>query len=301
VNIGFSTGYLEDYWRGWPWAPMYGGSERICVELAATLAAQGHRVTVRLPRTSDERAWRGVRWTSLDAPQARYDVLFCFDDFERRDVGDRSVLVACRSDPPRHADFGELVFLSQTHAQLMGHPGRPSVGGGVDLADYGVPRKRIKGLAICTSSPDRCPAAVTIGNEIAREGFRFVHTYRPVNGVGHEYPRADVIALQQSAMVHIYPLDPVRPSDFFSMSVLESMAAGTPAIVSDADAMVEMWGSAARVIPRPVRLAEWVNAAEEVMWNPRIWDGLSKRGRERAADLTWAKQAERYLAIALGG
>lgn len=237
-----------------------------------------------------------MRWIGLDAPAEKYDIHFLADDFgDRRDLGDRSILVACRSDPPPHTDFDELIFLSAHHAKLMGHPGAKWVGGGVDLADYTTPKKRLPRRVISTSSPDRCPAASVI-----LQSFDGVHTYRPVGGVGHEYTREELINIQQTAMVHAYPLDPRRPSDFFSMSVLESMAAGTPVVVSDADSMVELWGEAAWVLPRPIRLAEWHETIDELLSNGRLWTKHSQRGLKRSAELTWAKQAGKYLAIAMG-
>ena len=187
-----------------------------------------------------------------------------------------------------------MIFLSAHHAALMGHPGAPFVGGGVELADYEDPCKRIRRRVICTSSADRCPAASAIG-----EGFDFVHTYRPVGGVGQELDRAALIRVQQSAMVHIYPLDPVRPSDFFSMAVLESHAAGTPVIASDADSMPEMWGDSAWIIPRPIRLAEWHEATAELLLNRPLWRKFSELGRRKAQNFTWDLQAARYLTIAM--
>lgn len=294
MNLGLSTGYTEGYWGAWPWTKMYGGSERIVVEVASALASQGHSVTVRLPYQTDERAFRGVRWIGVDAPQQRYDVLFCADDFARRDSGTRTALVACRSDPPPHMDFDQLIFLSRHHAELMGHPDRPYVGGGVDLADYAESMPRVPNRVICTSSPDRCPRASAIGRT-----FDFVHTYRPVGDIGRELDRAGLIEIQKSAQVHIYPLDPIRPSDFFSMAVLESHAAGTPVVVSDADSMRELWGDSAIVLPRPIRLSEWVMTVEDLMADRQLWDHHSRLGRLKARDLTWDKQAQRYLDLAM--
>ena len=176
----------------------------------------------------------------------------------------------------------------------MGHPDAPYVGGGVDLADYAEPRKRLPRRVICTSSPDRCPQASAIG-----AAFDFRHSYRPVGGVGEELDRMALIALQQTAKVHIYPLEPVRPSDFFSMAVLESHAAGTPVIVSDRDSMPELWGDSAQVIPGPVRLAEWHEAVLELMSNRTLWRRMSEAGRAKAAQYTWDLQAARYLSLAM--
>lgn len=294
MRIGWSTGYKENYWGDWHTAPQIGGSERIVIKFAEEYARQGHEVVVRLPYATQEFLHGGVFYVGSAASPFRSDVLFCADDFDRSDSADRTVLVACRSDPPPHTDFDEMVFLSRTHARLMGHPDRPVVGGGVALADYATPLPRYPRRVICTSSPDRCPQASAVG-----AGFDFIHTYRPIGGVGHEYGREDVIYLQRTAMIHVYPLEPMRPSDFFSMSVLESMAAGTPVIVSDADAMSELWGGAAYVLPNPVDLGRWTETIERLLRDRSEWALLSRAGRKRAKDFTWERQAARLLSVAV--
>lgn len=296
LKIGWSSGYTEAYWGDWFAATQLGGSERIVVEVACAQAAAGHEVSVRLPYAQQgEVSRRGVRWIGLDAPSEQYDVLFCADDHARRDRGGQTILVCNRSDPPPTTDFDALCFLSQHHARFAGHAGSPSVGGGVDLADYLEEVPRLPNRVICTSSPDRCPRARQIG-----KGFDFQHAYKPVQGFQTTlYERSGLIHLQQSAQVLIYPLEPSRPSDFFSMAVLESMAAGTPVVVSDADSQPEMWSESAIVLPNPVRLSEWNMAVEELLVNRELWHKFQSLGRMRAADLTWTRQAERYLAVAL--
>ena len=106
------------------------------------------------------------------------------------------------------------------------------------------------------------------------------------------------MAVQRTAQVLIYPLDPRRPSDFFSMAVLEALAAGTPVIVSDADAMPELWSDAAVVLPRPVDLGEWYETVDRVLTDRVMWRRLSAAGRERAQDFAWPLVAERYLEVA---
>src|SRR5438445_11539561 len=113
-----------------------GGSETMLMEIAVELAGLGHEVTVRLPYAHVPSVFRRVRWVGLDHPAMRGDVLFCFDDFAKRDDGARTLLVATRSDPPRHCDFDELVFYSKTHAKLMGHPTRSAIAGGVRRSDH---------------------------------------------------------------------------------------------------------------------------------------------------------------------
>lgn len=295
MRVGWESGYYEMYWGDWLTARQLGGSERIVVRVAEELAAQGHSVSVRLPYDTDERVRNGVRWRGLHSGAEQFDILFLADCFDRRDNGVRTCLVANRSDPPPHKDFDQRIYLSRTHAELMGDPSAPYVGGGVGLADYAVPKPRIPRRVICTSSPDRCPQASPIGRS-----FDFRHTYKPVGNVGHEYTREEVIDLQRTAQVHIYPLDPRRPSDFFSMSVLESLCAGTPVIVSDADSMRELWSDAALVLPRPIDLGEWYATVEQLLSRPKWWAKWSALGQAKAKEYEWPKQAQRYLALALG-
>ena len=297
MRIGISRGYDQNYWGDWFTAKQIGGSERIVVELAAALAAE-HEVTVRLPYRVAPFRHRNVAWVGRDHPMLpELDLLFCFDLFGERDRAERTALVACRSDPPPHKNFDSRIYLSRHHAALMGDEGSPSVGGGVNLDDYERGLKRTPGLVISTSSPDRCPAIFDIGS--AFPGF--VASYRPVPGMQQttEFSRSELVELQQKARVHIYPLDPRRPSDFFSMSVLESLAAGTPVIVSDADSMPELWSDSTIVLKRPIRLAQWVETVEDLLVNKTRWNRLSLLGKKKAADFSWDKVAARYLKAAL--
>lgn len=295
MRIGLSTGYHETYWGDWFSARQLGGSENLALQLARQFALLGHDTTLRLPYDRHEFSWQGVRVVGDGSVGQSHDVLFAFDDYAPKDVG-RTVLVACRSDPPRHSDFYEMVFLSAQMAAYLGHAGRPHVGGGVDPDVYAPTGERLPRRVICCSSPDRCPKARIIGR-----AFDFRHSYKPVPGYDTtEYEREALIRLQESAQAMIYPLDPSRPSDFFSMAVLEAHAAGTPVVVSDADSMPELWGESAIVLPRPIRLSQWHATVEELLANGELWQRYSDLGRACAADYTWSKQALRYLAIAEG-
>lgn len=293
TKIGLETGYTECYWGDWFTSPMIGGSERIVVELAREFAALGHEVTVRLPYDHPDFVRYGVRWRSLSSPQERFDLLYSFDGHQLRNSGDCRVLVVCRSDPPPTTDWHQMIFLSPHHARLMGHPDRPSIGGGVRLEDYEGKSRRVPGRVICTSSPDRCSMAFPIGEMFPG----FIATYRPVTGLPKtkEMTRDDLVKLQRSAMVMMYPLDPIRPSDFFSMSVLESLAAGTPVVVSDADSMSELWGGVTVMIPRPIHIAEWVGAIERLLIDKKHWTQYSMLGRAAAQQHAWPVVAQRYL------
>lgn len=296
MRIAISTGYAElgNYWGDWLAGGQTGGTERMLMEFAKCWAADGHTVVARLPYKMDERAESGVLWVGQDAPQIEADLLLCWDDFAPVDKALRRVLFNGRSDPPRHTDFDEIIFFSKYQARVLGHPSRPAVGGGVTLADYAGPLPRVARRVICTTSADRCPKASAIG-----AGFDFIHTYRPVNGVGTEYGRADLIRIQRTAMVQIHPLDPIRPSEFFSMSILEALAAGTPVITTDADAMPELWGDCTMQIPLPVDLGVWTEAVDRLLIDRDKWRDLHDRGRRKAKETTWPLQAERFLKVAL--
>lgn len=297
LRVGVSCGWLENYWgTDWFTAKQYGGSEHIAVELACALAAQGHRVTVRLPYEHAEMVHRGVRWIPRSAPSESFDLLFCMDDHARRDRGGATALVVCRSDPPPTTDFDSLIFLSKHHAKFLGYPDHPAVGGGVDLSLYKHAQKRVPGMVICTSSPDRCMAAFEIGPFFQK----FVFTYKPVPGLPKtkQVTREELVQLQMTAKAMIYPLDPRRPSDFFSMAVLESMAAGTPVVLSNADSMPELWAEAAVMMPLPIRVPHWVNTVDDLIGNKSRWNRHSLLGKALAEQYDWPKVASRYLKAA---
>lgn len=294
MKIGFSTGFTELYWGTWfQDGRQLGGTETVVKEIACGIAARGHEVTVRLPYKTEPFVLNGVRWIGLDAPSQRYEALFLCDDFAPRDSGETTCLIAMRSDPPPHSDFDEMFFLSAHHARAMGHPGRPHIGAGVHLSDYATPLPRLPRRVLCTVSPDRAPMARMIGEACGD----FLHTYKPVPGFKTvELPRPELIRQQLQAQVFIYPYDPTRESDFFSMAILEAMAAGTPCVIADGESHVELWGDAAIVIPRPTDLSTWYERVTEVMENPAKWRKYSRLGRLKAQGYDWTDIASLYLA-----
>jgi glycosyltransferase involved in cell wall biosynthesis len=95
------------------------------------------------------------------------------------------------------------------------------------------------------------------------------------------YRRAEVFAL---------------PSRYegFGLPVLEAMARGCPVVASDATALSEVAGTAARLVP-PGDVPAWTAAIDEVLDDAGLRADLAARGRRRAAEFSWAATANAHV------
>ena len=94
---------------------------------------------------------------------------------------------------------------------------------------------------------------------------------------------------QAMSKVMAYPCDPVRPTEGFSMSILEGITAGCHVISTNADALPELWSSAPNttLLPLPVDDGVWVQTIierltctpmEAVMYNQIMsWQHIARR------------------------
>jgi glycosyltransferase involved in cell wall biosynthesis len=94
-------------------------------------------------------------------------------------------------------------------------------------------------------------------------------------------PDADLAVLLDRATALVVP----SRAEGFGLPLLEAMAAGTPVVTSDAAALVEVGGGAARVSPlEPAALAA---ALQEVVADDALRARMSDAGRVRAAAFSW--------------
>jgi glycosyltransferase involved in cell wall biosynthesis len=86
----------------------------------------------------------------------------------------------------------------------------------------------------------------------------------------------------------------VHPSTYegFALPVVEALACGTPTIIANAGAMVEVADGAAHVVDSLESLAEAMIALVE---NPSRREEMIRRGLERAQKLSWAKTASAFM------
>ena len=105
-------------------------------------------------------------------------------------------------------------------------------------------------------------------------------------------PDADVPRLVARARALVQP----SFAEGFGLPVLEAQAAGTPVACSDLPALREAAGDAA-VFFDPHDVASMVAGIEKILRDEEPGKGLTRRGRERAAQFTWRRAAERTADI----
>jgi len=102
----------------------------------------------------------------------------------------------------------------------------------------------------------------------------------------------DVPALVAGARVLVQP----SFAEGFGLPVIEAQAAGTPVACSDLPALREAAGDAA-VFFDPYDIDSMVVGIERILKDEELRKGLRKRGRERAAQFTWARVAEQTAEV----
>lgn len=105
-------------------------------------------------------------------------------------------------------------------------------------------------------------------------------------------PSDDLPALYRIARVFTLP----SFSEGFGLPVLEAMAAGTPVVTSDTSALLESAGDAALLVS-PSDPGALAQAIAKILSDDSLRQELVRKGRERAAQFTWERAAERTAAV----
>ena len=88
----------------------------------------------------------------------------------------------------------------------------------------------------------------------------------------------------------------VSLAETFGHPPLEAMACGCPVIASNTTSLPEITGHAAELVD-PTDMQAIASAVQRVVTQPRRRADLAARGSQRARDFTWARTAERLLAV----
>jgi glycosyltransferase involved in cell wall biosynthesis len=103
---------------------------------------------------------------------------------------------------------------------------------------------------------------------------------------------ADLPTLYRVADLFAYP----SLYEGFGLPPIEAMACGAPVVVSDAPALPEVVGSAARIVPA-TSVEAWSEALAEMLTDPEMRRTYAMAGPARAACFTWRETAERTRAV----
>jgi glycosyltransferase involved in cell wall biosynthesis len=119
-------------------------------------------------------------------------------------------------------------------------------------------------------------------------------------GLAERVRREGFVAPQRLADLQANALAVVLPSlaEGFGRPLLDAMAAGTPALVSDIPALRELAGGAALLVPDPLDPSAWREASERLRTDPELRRALSERGRARARAFEWPRIAARMVELA---
>jgi glycosyltransferase involved in cell wall biosynthesis len=105
-------------------------------------------------------------------------------------------------------------------------------------------------------------------------------------------PRRDLPAVYSAATLFVFP----SICEGFGLPPVEAMACGTPVVASNASALPEVLGTAARLV-NPLDPAGLALAIEEVLDDERLRERLRADGFERATMYRWDAAARRVLQI----
>ncbi len=160
------------------------------------------------------------------------------------------------------------------------------------------PRKNLLGLVNALAEAKRRHGLTTPLAVVGKKGWLYQQIFEVVKALrlGDQVifcgyvPDEDLPALYTGAALTLYP----SLYEGFGLPPLESMACGTPAVVSTTPALVEVTGDAAPHLP-PTDAVAWADMIVRLLGDPAERAKLAELGRARAAEFTWSRSAEIHL------
>lgn len=112
--------------------------------------------------------------------------------------------------------------------------------------------------------------------------------------------QVEIIKALNKAQAAVCPLSTVSWTEGFSCSTLQVLASQTFPIVGNIDALGDLYGEVAPLIPAPVEenLDEMVNLTIKALTDQSYWQEVTERGLSLAKDWTWqscSKQLEKLI------
>src|SRR3990167_8526604 len=218
----------------------------------------------------------------------------------------------------------------------QGAPGEEAVWeilpNGVDTSRIVEPKTRVKRRCVYLSSPDRglhwvlamwpeihlaypdaelhvfyevqkwLDSAILLNSEIGQRAKYIVRRLNELRSHGvvvhGAIPPATLAQELLQADVMLYPCDPVRFTEGFGVAVLEACAAGVVPIITDADALGEIYGgSGALIVPRG-ETRKWTDADIETVryafQHPEAIDNAREQVRAFAQQYQWDVVARQW-------
>ena len=254
-----------------------------CHDVDAFAPFTGSRSSSKLPRWLARRVLSGLQ---------RATVIVCVTEATRRDLVRHELVDAhrlavipngvdplCGAPPEREAELAA--------AALVG-PGE-----GVDLLHVGstIPRKRIDVLLAVAARVARVDPAVRVlrvGGPLTADQQQLASSF----GLNERIVSLPFVDRRVLAAVYRHASLVLLPSERegFGLPVVEALAAGTPAVVSDIPALREVGGGAVSYCP-VANTAAWADTILDLLTersgSPEDWARRVEAGRQHASRWSW--------------
>jgi len=129
--------------------------------------------------------------------------------------------------------------------------------------------------------------------ELIARAFYIKESIRRLENYGVELcdsvSRVQMIQEMNEAQILAYTCDPVLYTEGFSVSIMEACASGTLPIITDADALGEIYGGSVPMVTRPFsdHIGEYTDLLIRSLTDPDFRNGNIKLSRELADNYTW--------------